>query len=441
MSKMPFVHNLMQTLGRHPRLTAFVSTLILLGLATAGVFGWAQYHLAAAQRALERYAFDEAQHHLDLCLKVRAGSADIRLLAAQTARRRDAYEEAEQHLAAALQLGGINESLALERSLLAAQQGNYDNVERSLHGRTAADYPEAVVVLEALAKGYAGRYKQGQLQVCLNILLDRDPRHPEGLLMRARLWEQRAAHGEKEFDQDALRDYQQAVEVNPTFEARLGLAATLYRVGRPYDAMIEYEQLQQIQPADSEVILGLARCRYSLNEVDHAKRLLDALLEQHPNHAAALLERGRLALHEGRLPEAETWLRQAAAQSPRFDCTALRDLIRCLEAESKMEEARRWSDDVARTEMDLVQIAQLNAQAKREPQNVPLRYEIAKRLMDLGREQDAVSTFALVVEQDPRHVAAHEALAAYYQRTGQPSRASRHRRAGVSPVGINSPGR
>jgi tetratricopeptide (TPR) repeat protein len=435
------VHRLTELLRRHPRLTSIVLTLTILALATASVFGWAQYHLAAARRALEHYAFDEAKHHLDLCLKVRSGSAAVQLLAAQTARRRDAYEEAEQHLFAALQLGGMNEALALERSLLSAQQGNYDNVERSLRGRTGADYPEAILVLEALAKGYANRYKQAQLQVCLNILLEREPRHPQGLLMRARLWEARAAHGEKECDQDALRDYEQAVEVNPTFEARLGLAGTLYRAGRPYDAMIEYARLQQMQPANSEVALGLARCRYSLHEVDEARRLLDSLLERYPHHAAGLLERGRLALHESQLPEAESWLREAVATAPRYDCTALRNLIRCLEAENKRDETRRCSDDLTRRELDMVQIARLSSQAKREPHNVSLHYEIGKRLMDLGREQDAVAAFALVVELDPRHVAAHEALADYYERTGQPGRAGPHRRAGPTSAASNTLGR
>src|SRR5262249_39674781 len=146
-------------------------------------------------------------------------------------------------------------------------------------------YPEAVLVLEALAKGYANRYRHGQVLVCLNILLDREPRHPQALLMRARAWEDRAAHGEKERNHDALRDFERAVELSPTFEARLGVAGALYRVGRPYDALNEYEQLRQLQPTHAEVLLGLARCRHSLHEVDEARRLLDELLDAQPNAA------------------------------------------------------------------------------------------------------------------------------------------------------------
>jgi len=161
------------TLRQHPRFAIVALILIIAGIGTAAVYGWAQYHLRAAQQALDRYSFAEAQRHIDLCLKVRSGSADVHVLAAQTARRRDAYDEAEQHLLTAFQLGGMTEAIALERSLLAAQQGNLDSVERSLQQRTGTDYPEAGLVLEALGKGFVKAYRDVEAFVCLNILLKR----------------------------------------------------------------------------------------------------------------------------------------------------------------------------------------------------------------------------------------------------------------------------
>jgi tetratricopeptide (TPR) repeat protein len=421
---------------RHHRLALLALALGVVGAGVGAVFLWAQYHLDAARGALDRYAFDEARRHLDLCMKVRPGSAAVHLLAAQAARRCDAYEEAGQHLATCIEIGGMTEATSLERLLLTAQQGNLSGVEGRLQARAADEGdPEAVLVLEALAKGYVNCFWRSHALVCLNILLGRQPRHPQAVLMRARLWEDRARKGEVERDRDALRDYEQAVELSPTFEARLGLAGALYRVGRPWDALREYERLRPARAAHPDVLLGLARCRYALHEVDEARRLVDELLGRHPDHAAALLERGRLGLHAGQLAEAEGWLRRAAEAAPRHDCEALRALGRCLEAQHKTEDARRCLDRLGEREADVLGLERRVLQANREPGNVTLRWEVGRELMRLGRDEDAVGVLLFVVEQQPRLGPAHAALADYFERTGQPDRAARHRRASFpSPV-------
>lgn len=413
---------------RRPWLTLLASLIVLIGAGIGCAFLWAQYHLHAAQAALERFAFEEAQHHVDLCLKVRSGSAAVQLLAAQTARRRDAYDEAERHLAESIRLGGTTEAASLERLLLTAQQGELDGLEASLRGRTAEDDPQALTVLEALAKGYANRFWETNTLMCLNILLGRQPRHPLGLLMRARTWEHRVQQGEWEHNRDALRDYQEAVEVAPTFAARLGLARTLLRMGHAWDALGIYEQLRPSHPADSEVLLGLARCKYLLNEGDEAQRLLDELLERYPRHADALLERGRLELHLGHFPEAEKWLRQAAANAPSYPCDAQRSLCQCLEALGRKEEARNELDELHRREVAFLEVQRQTLRANRQPTDVALRYRIAQENLRLGREAEGVAALFFVLDQNPRHGGAHAALADYFERSGQPGRAARHRR-------------
>jgi tetratricopeptide (TPR) repeat protein len=422
-------------LRRHIRWFLLVLAVGVLGTGAATVILGAQYQFHAAQRALDRFAFDEAQRHLDLCLLVYFRSAAVQLLAAQTARRRDAYDEAEQHLTACLQLGGMTEDAARERMLLAAQRGNLDGVEGMLHAHTGDGDPAAVLVLEALAKGYLSRFWRAQALDCLNRLLALRPQHARALLLRARLWEDLARNGETEREEDALRDYQQVVGLDPSFEARLGLAGTLYRVGRPWDAATEYEKLRAMQPANPDVLLGLARCRYNLHEMEETRRLLDELLEQHPEEPGALLERGRLALHAGDLAAAEPWLRRAAAAAPRCDCDAHRLLYQCLQAAHKTEEAQQCLEVIGAREADVLRVERLTLQANREPHNVPLRYEVATELMRLGREQDSVADLWFVLEQEPGHGGAHGMLADYFERTGQPGRAARHRRAGSVSTG------
>jgi Tfp pilus assembly protein PilF len=419
-------------------LAALALVLIVLGAATFGSCLWAHYHFQAARQALDRLAFDEAQQHLDLCSWVPLGRAGVHLLAAQTARRRDAYPKAEQHLAACLALEGMAPAIARERVLLTAQQGDLDESLRLLESHTAPSDPEADLVLEALAKGYVNRYWHIDALACLNKLLERRPQHPQALLLRARVWEVLARNGKAEHEADALHDYEQAVELHPSFEARLGLAGTFYRVGRPWDAAVEYEQLRRLQADNPEVLLGLARCRFNLGEADEARRLLDDLLKRHPGDAAALLERGRLALHAGALVEAEKWLGQAAAAASPCDSEPHQLLYQCLTAGHKDEEARQSHDRVREREANALHGERLVRQANREPHNVALRCEVARDLLRLGREQDGVAALFLVLEQEPRYAPAHAALADYFERNGQPDRAARHRRARQGPAGENS---
>jgi tetratricopeptide (TPR) repeat protein len=410
----------------------------LIGAGTAAFFGWTHYQLWAAERALKRYAFDEAQGHLDSYMELRSGDADVHLLAAQIARRRDAYAEAEKHLTAAFQQGGMTETLALERSLLTAQQGNFESVERSLWGRTGPDYPEAVLVLEALAKGYVNHFRQAQTLFCLNLLLEREPNHPNALLARARAWEDRAAHGEKDREEDALHDYEKAVELNPTFEAQLGLAGTLYRTGRVHDALVQYERLYHAQPDNTELGLGLARCCFSVHRVQDAKQLLHKILDSSQDHAGALLELGRIRLHEYATPEAESLLRRAVANSPLYRSEPLRLLCRCLELANKPEESQQFGDELGRREAAVLEVERMTSQAGREPLNVSLRFEIGKKLTALGRDEDGAAALMSVIDLDPRHGPAHEVLADYFERIGRSERALHHRRS-ASVAGNSSP--
>src|SRR5262249_60787232 len=131
------------------------------------------------------------------------------------------------------------------------------------------------------------------------------------------------------------------------------------------------------QSATPDSFLGLARCRSSLHEVDAARQLLDEVLARQADHAAALLEHGRLAFQAGELTEAENWLRRAVAASPRCDCEPHRALCRCLEVGHKDEEARRCGQCLRERELEALRVDRQILQANREPGDGALRYAIA----------------------------------------------------------------
>jgi tetratricopeptide (TPR) repeat protein len=414
---------------RHRRIIRIAVLLFLVGAGIAAPFLWANYHLRAAQQAIDRFHFDEAQRHLDLCLKVRSGNAAVHLLAAQAARRRDSYEEAEEHLNTAIQLGGTTAATTLERLLLSAQEGNIEGIETSLRARVVEDDAESSLILEAMAKGYLHRFWYAQALVSLNLLLDRQPDNPQALLMRARMWVGRVLKGEKERDDDAMRDFSKLLTLQPTYEARLGFAGSLYRSGLVWDALCQFKALHQENPNDAEALLGLGRCCFATADVELARQFVEELLALQPEHAAGLLERARLALYAGELPEAEGYLRHAAATAPRYDCQAQRLLCQCLEAEHKSEEARLSTKELIQREEAVLDVERLTLQANREPGNVALRFEVATKLLALGREDDGIGTLLLVLDQAPSHPQARKLVIDYFERTGQTRRANRLRLA------------
>src|SRR5206468_10537695 len=111
--------------------------------------------------------------------------ASIHLQAGRTARRAGLYAEAEEHLnQCQKRRGGASEGaveLALERLLLQAQSGDISEVDGVLWGELDKKKPDAPLILEAMARGYARMLRTGTAMRCWRMLLEREPNHIEAL--------------------------------------------------------------------------------------------------------------------------------------------------------------------------------------------------------------------------------------------------------------------
>jgi len=403
----------------------FVALLALaFAMATAaGIAAPPYYHRRAAERALQRYDFDDAQRHLDAYLKSWPKSAATHLVAARTARRRGAYADAEQHLAECERLQGVAMSTAREWAMLRAQQGDLAGVESSLRAMVEEKDPDAPLALEALARGYFVVSNVPQTIACLDLLLDLQPDHFPALLLRGRALEAVPD------DDEALRDYERAVALKPaSTEARLRLANTLNLLGRTWEAVGQYECLRQRHrpPVPPEVFVGLARCRYDLHEMDEARRLLDDLLAEAPDHVPGLVERGRLALREHQPDVAERDLRRAVELAP-VDRDAHLVLSHCLEDQGKNDEARQVQRRLGRIEACIKRVTNLKAKVEDFPHDPELRREIGALLLDLGEEQQGLRWLWSALQENQRHAPTHAALADYFERMGRTEEAAYHR--------------
>jgi tetratricopeptide (TPR) repeat protein len=371
---------------------------------------WARHHFRAAEAALDRLDFDEAREHLDRCLRFSPEDPAAHLLAAQAARRAGALEDANRHLRAAGRLPGVNrDGLVLEQALLTSQRDGPGVVDALLNALLGGKGPEVPLVLEALAEANQAAGRRDEALACLDDLLRRRPGHHRALATRGRLWAEL-----KQWDR-AVADFRRSLDLRPEADGtRLRLAEALDRLGQTLEATGHYEWLRRRQPDRAEVVIGLARCRQDLAEVDEAELLLDAFLAREPRHPAALLERGRVALRKGQPEGAEAWFRRAVDGAPR-DADAWRLLTLCLEAQGKAGDATACREQLTRLERDAAGEERWRTQITAAPDDPAPRYQLGMLLLGVGQEEEGLRWLSSVLAIDPRHGPARQALADHHR--------------------------
>jgi tetratricopeptide (TPR) repeat protein len=311
----------------------------------------------------------------------------------------------------------------LERALANAQRGQLKEVEGSLWAAVRNDPADAPLVLEALAQGYMETFRWSEALGCLGQLLESHPDDTEVLTWRG--WVLENLHRTAE----ARADYQKAVELAPEHvEARLRLGEALLQTNLPGEALMHFEHVRERQPDNPTMLLGLVRCLQLLNRLEEARRVLDRLLLQKPVPAPVLTEKGKLALSLGETAEAEKWLRQSFALAPHDRDTNFQ-LYRCLEQSGKEEEAKAFFATFQRIERDQDRLQDLFREMQKKPRDLSLRAEAGLILLRNGQTPEGIRLLEGVLQEDPRHKSAHQALADYYQSQGYNDRAMQHRRA------------
>jgi tetratricopeptide (TPR) repeat protein len=406
---------------RHLRRLA--GTLLVLSGLALGFQVWAYSHYHAAEAALARRAFPEAQKHLMQCLKVWRWGAQTHLLLAQAARRTGALTEAEQHLRECRELGGPEESVHLEYLLLRAQQGDLIRVQDLLVGRMLQEPGDTVLIAEVLIPAYLSTYQLANAQECVRRWLKREPKQVQAWLWQAKLCER------SNQPEESLQAYQRIVELDPENEdARLQLAGLLLRGHPPREALEQYEYLRTRQGDTPSILLGLARCRRALDEPEEALRLLNQVLAKNSSNGAALGERGRLALAQGDPAEAEKWFRKAVEIMP-YEEEANYGLYQCLVRLGKAGEGEQVQVRMKSLDAAHGRLLEVTRAIGVSPHDADLRHEAGMIMLRNGLEGEGIRWLNSALQENPQHEPTHQALANYYERTGDKQRADQHRRS------------
>src|SRR5262245_9552983 len=401
---------------RRRRTLWIVGGLLLVGLAAGVAWSFARpsLELDAAEAALRRNDPQAARLRLDHVLARRPKDERALFLAAQAARRSDAYADAERYLTALDGTGRPAEASRLEWVLLGVQQGDFGDQEEWLRGAVGRNHPEEAGILEALAKGYDAAFRWERAQEALARLLDRQPDHVIGLVLRAAI----ADRFRK--TETAEQDLRLAVAKSPdNATAHAALAGFLNSHGHTREAIYHYELARCVGPADTAMRLGLARALFDSANLDGASRELDSLLAEEPNNVEALVERGRLAVRRGQFTEADQFLDRATRAAPwhrdahRWQHVALKEL-------GRNEAAARCEARLAELGREDAEGGRLKLRARDAPSDLAVRMKLWEWSVRNGQIAEGVAWLTEVLQVDPGHAAAHAAFADYFNRTGQP---------------------
>jgi len=374
-----------------------------------------------AEAALRRHDLDSAANHLDDYLATRPADASGWFLAARTARRRERFPEASRDLERCQEIGGVTEATRLEWDLIRVQQGEMAGIDVRLRSTIQADHPDALLVLEALARGYMRIERLFDALEACNLWIARQPEHPWPFLWRGAIYE-RLSHFER-----ALADFQRAVQNAPEDrEARLALAGSLLRQRQP-NAAAEHFEILVARDADDELALtGLAGCRVEQGRSAEAIPLLERALQLNARSTQALFLRGKVALEQDQPAKAVPWLREAIRLSP-YDAEALHQLAQALRPLGQTDEAARLSRRADELRLGFTRFDELVRQVARKSDDGKLRHEVGVLALQLGRTEEGVRWLKSVLTLKGEHSATHAALAEYYEKAGERELAQHHR--------------
>lgn len=398
---------------------------LLLGCgAWAAVHGWAWYHFSAGQASLVRYQNDAALAHFQQSLRIWPRSPALHWLAARAERRAGRFDEAQQHLDQCRQHAqpDLKEAAAFEWALLRAAMGDLRSVEESLQSRILSRPEDAPLIWEALAEGYRRNYRMPEALRCLDTWLHFEPENLQAYFLRGEVHRQVGAVNR------ARDEYHRVVELDTGHDAARGhLARCLVQVGRYQEAAQHLDLLLLKSPDDPGLRILLARSQYDLGQREAALRILDEVLRDHPQHGAALRERGRLALAAEDFSAAEEWYRQALTELP-ADYEVRFGLHRALQGLGKSEEAKAQLAKAQQLKNAFERIHEIQThQMTLRPFDPALHAELGEMLVQTGQLATGEQWLLSALHLDPNLTAAHAALARFYDEQGNPSQAELHR--------------
>jgi tetratricopeptide (TPR) repeat protein len=314
-----------------------------------------------------------------------------------------------------------------EEGLRLAGQGRLEEAEPLLVA-AAERNPDDADVVAALAVAKLGGPDAAAAERYLSRWCDLRPAEARPFQLRMdlrhRVARGRASRADRLRDQEAaLADGRRVLELDPANDSvRREVAWLALQVDQFAVAEAECRRSLSAAPADGWLTYLLAKTLHAQGKREEAATALDPFVRAQPNSPDALLLRGVLYVDADQPGRAIPLLRQALTMKgvPRRDC--LYRLGLALAADGQAEESQKVF-----AEVELLNLTGAVANDS-FPNNPAMRVQIAEAMLGMGRLPEANAELDAVLATAPDFPPAHRVKAAYFERTGQPEKASEHRR-------------
>jgi predicted Zn-dependent protease len=417
----------------HPRTRRAIRAgllLALLALAAWLVRGWTARpsDLDRGRAALVADDPVAARTFLDQFLETHPSSAEAYFRAAQAALQCGDSAAAARHLDRAAELGWDPAAIGLQRALVRVQTGESETDEPYLLEHIGEGDPDAAEVLPVLVNLYATQFRWP----AANDLTEHWVRlRPNS----ARAWARRGETLERLHHKDeAIAAFREAVRLDEgSRRARLDLVRLLLDTRQPPDeAAAHLDVLIATDPDNPAVFVQLAICRAAQGKASEAAASLDRALTLGTSDAKAFQLRGRMELDAGHAAAAVPLLKRAAEIDPSEPETwypLFQAQIRVGQPVEAAASEARWRQ----AEADLKRAGTLATAISRSPHDPDLRREMGELFLRNGRDKEGLRWLQSALRENPDHGPTHQALAAYYEKTGQTDLANSHRSRGLFP--------
>jgi len=410
-----------------PRRRWIVGTVLLLGL--IALAGWLIQTRATGPTDLDRgragLEGDDAQAaraFLERYVEAHPSDAEAHFRAAQAARQCGDPVAAARHLDRAADLGWDIGAIDLQRALLRTEAGEGQTDEPFLLEHVGENDPDAPEVLPVLVGAYAAQFRWPEAERVTEQWVRVRP-------ASARAWARRGEALERlRRRNEAVTAFREAVRLGPADRpTRLNLVRLLLETRQPTDEVAAHlKALTENNPDDPAVLVQVAIWQAAQGAPAEAAATLDRAIARGTTEAKAFQLRGRIELDGGRPAAAVPHLRRAAELDP-SDPQTWYALFQALSRSGQSAEAPAAEARWKQAEADLKRAGELATAIAKSPHDADLRRQMGELFLRNGRDQDGLRWLQSALREQPNHGPTHQALAAYYERTGRPDLANDHR--------------
>jgi len=368
---------------------------------------------AGARRAVAARDPARARPLLDRWSALRPGDAEPYYLRAKLEVAADRPAEAFDALRLAGERGFDRTPLGVLAAVLQARAGRVDEARQPLLNAYAnANGPEPEVD-EALARVLMASFRLSEASKVIDRWQRDAPDDPQPYLYRNEI--------DARVNPDPavmIRNYRLALDREPSLlGARLGLAAKLRESNRIAEAAAEYKACLDRHPGDRDAEVGAGQTAFQSGDINAAERHFRAALAADPAEPNALAGLALIDLRNGRYAQARDRLKAALAADP-YSPEAHYNYARALKLTGDDARSRAESALSERLRKEHERMNTVRGDLLTKPDDVPLRLEAARWMVDHGRASEGVEWAELILRDHPDHPAACRLLAEYHRKLG-----------------------